>query len=349
MVIHDYDTLAYHKKERPGVTVRNLKDVPLSTAGTWVQQSLNSLSATAPEREAISFYMLNHAMLEIEKRYSPDDPLGDALPIVERYHAVLNEAGVRMFGYLLITTTRESRHLKGGQQNQLESEYGNGCTKFTSKVHSHAQDALFSNSSDVPLGHYLDYLCDIFDKLSWSSAYGGPNWGKVTAPLRDVVNGIISIEMMLDVAYTLAHNNGPIFNKGFQYKHYDMASLTTILDCQRAGQIPNMVRSKENDHVTSHHVAALDYIEARLPGFKAKPWVNWDVVEKLGAVGSYGGKKQQTMAKFQNDPEFQEEQKEVIAQIAAAKSAAAAKKALEEKLFIEILPGVKLKKMEKAR
>lgn len=348
-MIHDYDTLAYHKKERPGVLFRSLKGVALNEAGPWVRKSLNGLTSISPEREAISFYLLNHAMAEIETRFGPDDPLGDALGVVERYHAVLNDAGIRMFGYLLITTTRESRHLKNGQENQLASKHGTGCTDFTKKVKSHSQDALYTTKSQVTMGAYLDYLCDVYNTLGWSSAYGGPNWGKVTQPLRDVVHGDISIEMMLDVAYTLAHNNGPIFNKGFQYAHYDMTSLMTILDCQRAGQIPNMVRAQENDHVSSNHLKALDEIEKRLPGFKAKKWVNWEMVEKLGAVGSYSGKKAQTMQKFKHDPEFQEEQKDVLAAIEVVKQAAADKKALEEKHYIEILPGVKLKKEEKVR
>ena len=53
------------------------------------------------------------------------------------------------------------------------------------------------------------------------------------------VSGEFSAEMMLDTVWTLAHNGGPIFNKGQFYAC--TANALRILDVQRSGQIPEAV------------------------------------------------------------------------------------------------------------
>jgi len=349
-MIHDYDTIAYHKSERPGTMARDLSQVPLSVAGKTAKANLNSAGQKSPESEALEFYLLQHAMGEIEAAHDPDEPLGSKLPLVERFHEVLNSAGSRLFQYILITTTRESRHLTNVQEDQLIQKYGSQCADFTKKVKSGAQKALFNYSGDLKLGPYLDYLVDVFNTLSWSSSYGGKPWGSVTEAIRDTVNGKISVEMMLDIGYALAHNNGPIFNKGFQFTHYDAFQLYTILDCQRAGQIPNLIKSGSPfcTHVQNTHSGDLFSMETLLKT-EYDSWVDWDVVEALGAVQTYDQYKSANMQKFGNDPKFKAANAAVLEKVAAAKDAAAAKKAAHEKLYFEVMPGVKIKKAVKAR
>ena len=65
-----------------------------------------------------------------------------------------------------------------------------------------------------------------------------------------MLTGTTSMEMLVDTGYTLAHNGGPIFNKGMMYTHYDSHFLT-ILDLQRAGQMLDLLTGT-NLHVLSH-------------------------------------------------------------------------------------------------
>jgi len=349
-MIHDYDTYAFHKSERPGTMARDLSQVPLALAGKAAKKHLGNSGQKSPESEALEFYVLQHAMGQIEAAYEPDEPLGNKLKLVERFHDVLNAAGARLFQYIMITTTRESRHLTNYQEDNLIAKHGNDCAEFTKAVKSSSQKALFNYKGSLRLGPYLDYLCDVYNTLSWSSSYGGKPWGNVTEAIRDTVNGRISVEMMLDIGYTLAHNNGPIFNKGFQFTHYDTFQLFTILDCQRAGQIPNLIKSGAPfcTHVNTKHSTDVAKMEQVFDA-EYDQWVNWDVVEALGAVQNYDDYKSANMQKFGNDPKFKAANASVLEQVKAAKDAAAAKMAAQEKMYFEVMPGVKIKKAVKTR
>lgn len=344
MSVYEYDTLIYHAKERPGTMLRSLAHVPLRIIGKAVEQSVAKVGAPVkPEREAISFYLLNHAMHEIGLRCEPDEPLGDMLPVVEQYHHALNNLGYRLFNYLMVITTREMRHVTGDQENKLKSKHGNPLVQFTKAVKGQSQDALFNCTQQFNVGDYLDYLVDIYNELSWNGSFGGPAWGEVTRCLRDCVHGETTIEMMIDVGYTLEHNGGSIFNKAFHYKHKG-ANLVKILDVQRGGQIPNLVKSGAVPEVQQGHRDLLAMCEKAIPGFTVSPWVNWALVEKLGAKHSYGAEKAQVEAAHGHLAAYQSEQQEIIAQVKAVKDAQATKKAAEEGMYIEIMPGVKLKK-----
>lgn len=344
MSVYDYDTLAYHAKERPGTMRRSLAHVPLKVIGPAAKQSVSKVGdKVSATREAISFYMLSHAMHEVALQRDSHEPLGEMLSIVEQYHHALNTLGYRLFNYLVIITTRETRHLGHLNHSSLAPEHGDECVQFTNKVKSESQEALFKYTGDLTLGKYLDYVIDIYNKLPWPGAYGGPKWGKVTQALRDFVYGDINMEMLLDVGYTLAHNGGPIFDKGFHYKHGGHA-LLKVLDVQRAGQIPNLVKAKTVGDVEHGHITLLDMIESKL-GKTFNPWVNWALVEKLGALnGPYPHDKSQTEQQFGHLPEYQAEMKAIEAQAQAHAAAQAAKKAAEEGAYIEVMPGVKLKK-----
>ena len=117
------DTLAYQLGVRPGVQNRDM-----SAAGIpGVVSSLNVFMETPvaksltvpeegfcghPEVDALKFYMMNHAVSVIQAKVHPLEPLGKLLPLVEEYHTILAGLSSRMFVYLLLICTRESRHTK---------------------------------------------------------------------------------------------------------------------------------------------------------------------------------------------------------------------------------------------
>lgn len=345
MAIYDYDTLAYHAKERPGTMRRSLAHIPLKQIGPATQHSVQKCGGPVKAtREAISFYLLNHAMNEVGLRADEHEPLNDMLPVVEQYHHALNTLGYRLFNYLVIITTRESRHITNSQHKNLVGDHGSQCVAFTDMVKAKSQDALFETQSDIPLGKYLDYLLDIYFKCSWSGAYGGPAWGKVTRALRDFVYGETNMETLLDIGYTLAHNGGPIFDKGFHYTG-GKGSIFKVLDVQRAGQIPQLVKAKSVSEVEQGHITLLDMIEKAIPGFKVNPWVNWPMVDQLGAIhGPYHHEHQANESNFGHLPDYKAEKQALEQQKQAILQAKAAKQASLEKNYIEIMPGVKLKK-----
>jgi hypothetical protein len=92
--------------------------------------------------------------------------------------------------------------------------------------------------------------------------------------------------MLLDTVWTLAHNGGPIFNKGMLFYHYNSTELVKILDVQRAGMVPNMVAHADSKFVQPSHGELMVEVRKVIPEFGKAP-VDWQKVQELGAVGKY--------------------------------------------------------------
>jgi hypothetical protein len=355
MFAYDTDTLNHHTKERPGTMFRDLSGVPMNEMGKALAVAKQRANGKVqPEQEAVVFYLLNHAVAEIAQKVDTDEPLGDYLPIVENYHRALNRLGFRLFSYLFCITTREARHLNEIQFSKLSAAHPPVLVNFLSnRIKSKAQEALFDcDLPGVTVGQYLDFIADIYYVCTWGGSFGGPKWGVITDCLRSVVKGESSIEMMLDVGYTLAHNTSSIFNKGMYYNDYSGDDMIVILDCQRAGQIPNYVKSGEYPHVNKEAHGLLKQIEdAGL--MTVQPWVNWGLVELLGSMKKYPSFKVATEHKFGGNADYQVEVASTAdkahAKQVANLAALAAKEAAENEGTIEIMPGVKLKKAKAVR
>lgn len=289
-----------------------------------------------PEKTALWFYLLNHGMAEAREKLNTDSPLGEWDPIVSEYYKSGSEIAVRVFRYLLLICTRESRHiLKNGYWiNGLGSDYS-WAKAWLDSMPSDSHGAVnyfLQNSYDVQLGDYVDMLYDVFNKGSWHSSYGGKKWGACAFPLREFVHGRITAEQLCDVAFTLAHNGGPIFNKGMLFSMYNGKDLIKILDVQRAGMIPHLVKSGDFS-VSSEQKDYVELLE-KLRG-ESFEYVNWFLVEHLGSKHKYPNEKQAQVQKYGEPPEM-----------------AVAKAALKSPglgNYLEIMPGVHVPTFEVKR
>lgn len=359
------DTLAYQFGVRPAVACRNMSGFPVGgmiksmnhfMKGNFEVKELMNPSARVdysmmghPEVDALVFYMMNHAVSVIRQRKHPYEELGEFLPLVEEYHNVLAVRTARMFFYLLLICTRESRHCKTAYTNpvwmNMMSTYGNEIKSFHMTIKGSGPDATAqtfrANPPMTDLGRYTAFLSDIFHKGSYSSSFGGKAWGAVADVLRDYVWGKLSAEMMLDTAFTLAHNNGPIFNKGMLFESYSN-HIFKILDVQRSGQIPQLVGSKETEHHSNPELVKCWKLCNSVLGDVFSGYVDWFLVEELGALHSYPNEKAaQTQkhgypTKFKAKIEAEKAKKELIAQKAKE----------EESKMVEIMPNLKVKKVE---
>lgn len=302
------DTLAYQMGVRPTTQKRKMGWVQVphvvkslnsfmgvkdlyKTPGS-VSSILKSEEASGhPEIDALMFYMLNHSVSLVASRVHPLEPLGDYLPLVEMYHQELALRSTRMFYYLLLICTRESRHeKKSSAASALHSKYGAEISKFHTSLHGcssmGAADVLMKTPPKVDIGSYTSFLVDVFNQGSWSSGFGGKAWGEVARVLRDFVLGDITAEMMMDTSFTLCHNNGPIFNKGMLYSSYS-SGIYKILDVQRSGQIPELVACKGVSQASAVQVQTAYSLCNKLVGDSFGPYVDWFKVEDLGALKKY--------------------------------------------------------------
>ena len=351
-----WDTLAHHLS-RPLVTGRDMSWVPSqSTAKAVVQfRSQDKAASTAPEAEALCFYAMNHGMAVIRQQHELYEPLGQDLEFVEAYHRMLASRAVRAFYYLLLICTRESRHvaLAGNMPQKLAPEFGQAAVDFNLSIRGssslHTIQAWLSTPPDMPLGRYVDFLRAIFYQGKFSKGYGGPAWGAIADCLARFVHGEYSAELMLDTIWTLNHNNGTIFNKQMFYANSGHR-LTRILDVQRSGQIPAMVCSDAAvagyvDVELSHWMA---WLRDHYPDAVAA-YVDWFVVETLGAVAYYPTDKAQQLQ--QHGPSAQAAktldlvakaaQQQKLDEIAAAE--------LHTKQFFHVMPGLDVAKIQRAK
>lgn len=365
-------TLAYQLGARPATAQRDLskayvpnvvsqlnKFMKSPTLGDFTGTKTVDKLVGESERDAVIFYMMNHAISVVRQRVHPLADLGDYLPLVTEYQKQLSQRSARMFYYLLLICTRESRHCKsdysGSTWNMLSKTYGPVTRTFHETIRgkgsSSAAEIFMKAPPTIELGAYTCYLADVFHKGSYSNGYGGPAWGKVADVLRDFVLGKLTAEMMLDTSFTLAHNNGPIFNKGMLFSGFNTSELLRILDVQRSGQIPQLVSNKESPWANDKQVVELFEMCRDTLGSCMAGYVDWYQVEALGSVGKYGAYKQQ-QDKNHGKPKATADS--LGDKIKAAKQAheahvisgMKAKVADELAKYVQIMPGVKVKLAE---
>ena len=83
----------------------------------------------------------------------------------------------------------------------------------------------------LSIGPYVDAIETHYRKGGWSGAFGGKKWADIAAQLQLYINGEASAMIAADRCWTLVHNTGPIFNKGFYFHHHG-SGLMKVLNAQ---------------------------------------------------------------------------------------------------------------------
>lgn len=250
------DTLAAHDTRILGLH-RSFADRPCSEVALVVARQLSPIASKInPDRAALEFYGLNHAVSVLRAKYGRFEPMDprDAED-VKSYHNKSIVLACAMLSYLILICTRESRHLRDGVSD------GHQAAKFAKVVATvdpqvmmfvgnnlgRSSEALVKAFTIHPpkatIGAYSRGLCAIFRNGGFDSSYGGLPWANIADCLARFVHGETSAEIMLDTMFTLQHNNGSCFNKDMNLER-NSSALATILDVQRAGQIPEYILEK---------------------------------------------------------------------------------------------------------
>ena len=289
MATSQVDTMRYQTTQRPGTMTRDMSANNCVFMGSIVSEFKANKGATHPECDALSFYLLNHAVAEVGRRVHPDEPLRDYSWIFNKYHETLREAGLRLAYYLFLICTREARHVRSSSNDAFLNNLHQTLPRSVDYVRSlpsgsaPAAQKFMTDPPNTPIGDYTSCLVRIFNEGYWSSSFGGKKWGKVAQALHDYVRGEMSMELLLDMGFALAHNGGPIFNKQVLYHHQDNKELLKILDVQRAGMIPQLICSGQSTKITTEHQDLWKGLRAIL-GPCMEGEVDWDWVKECGAV-----------------------------------------------------------------
>lgn len=303
--------------------------VPAPSDWKWSTQHVH------PEIDATLFYLVNQYHSVLKNKFSTFQFIIDDLhsPIVRMSMQALVRLQLRSFYYLTVICTRESRHSHSTQSQMKEhlksrgvpekwaEEFSDFFSDIRGKSSHDAQKMFYASDMDIPFGWYTRCLVDAFD-TPFNSAYGGKAWKNIAECLNSAVWGKTSLITMVDTAYTLAHNTGAIFNKGFIYHTQSNAILLKTLDLQRAGALPEAIYSNYLKHyltkigTTKEDKESLALIDCLVEAYydlvpDHKKDIDWANVVALGALGDYSHKvKEQIAAKalnkvfIENAPEY---------------------------------------------
>lgn len=351
------DTLAYHQSRALTSNIRMSHVACARVAHQLKQfQDHDTQGDTKPEREALCFYGMNHGMSLIKSTYAALEPMrDDDLAFVKTYYSCLAPMAARAFYYLLIICTREARHSQSLSLDlpTIKTKFGEPMHKFFQSVMGGGEDGIHKHLMNFPpdtnIGAYVECLRWMFYNSSWGGGFGGEAWGAVTDCLVRFVTGEFTAEMMLDTNWTLAHNNGPIFNKGFFYGLYS-GNLYRVLDVQRSGQVPEMILfdPQIKTYVYPHLHNLMDWVKTRFQN-TIGDYVDWYVVETLGSVHKYPNDKKQQVANHGDSPSVQKLAKMLLKKEQDAKLQAEKVKLEYLKNHYTVLPGLDLKKIKMKR
>lgn len=283
-------------------------------ASVTVPQAVKSLKKymdsdpgrASPEGEAIKFYYANHVFSLLAAKYDPNEPLPpEALALGRGYTKLSSDLLARLIYYTLMIITREARHcgLTDSAITEKYSEFGTEFTKFVVLLTNHSEgnsvEKLQSSPPKMPLPKYCEGIAKVFIGGGFSSSFGGKPWSNIAETLRKLCAGEITPEMFADTAFTLAHNNGPMFNKGMLYSDFNQHYIYKLLDVQRSGQIPQfhaegaMDLSDLDDECKKYIALAKSQFPHELGGY-----VDWFKVEALGALHKYPNEKKIQVSKY---------------------------------------------------
>ncbi len=198
---------------------------------------------------AQQFYLLNHAVSEIRARRDPDEYLAQPeIKVLDRYYEVGTDLAHRLFTYMLFICIRESRHVEKATAaphwQYVRETWSQEVWKFWGTIlRCHQSEWLPKAMSAVPehatLGDITGLLRWVFaDIAPIASSYGGAGWRPVSQVLDQFVQGEITTEILVDTAWSLEHNGGSIFNKGYGFRPGG-SDLRRTLDAQAKGIMPS--------------------------------------------------------------------------------------------------------------
>jgi hypothetical protein len=301
------NTLAHYEK-MPQMQLVNLSSVNTQLFGQNVHDfraSLESLDEDGdpitnannpvPDAEAVRFYLFNHLVSIIRERFTRHEPLPKwAEDVMQQYKTIVTLQGIRLTCYMALITTRETRHMNTMEDSWWDENVIKTCGKAAKDFHykirgkdsSYVVSCFENDAPAIPVGKFFKAIEIEFFSLAFSHGYGNAPWGHIAQCLVQFLEGKTTQEMMIDTAYTLAHNNGPMFNKGMLYQGYT-SNFKVLLDVQRSGQMPEYVLENNTylNYLSDEQKMAFAVMREGLMGESLfGKYVDWHKVKKAGAL-----------------------------------------------------------------
>lgn len=235
-------------KSRVVFKKRSLYNTPMKEIHKKMKDFQKKYGSNENIEEATTlFYLSNHGFHCIESSVTASEKLSkEKQALAEEHITRLNNLSLRMFYYLLVICAEEAAFGEAkndGLYSFIQEETSEDAAKWIKGVLEGSRGDYFDKTGNATLGECMKAVEMTFRFARWHYGYGGLPWAQITQTAREVIEGHNSLELMIDHAFTLCHNNGAIFNKGHYFSHYKH-EYYKLLDIQASGQIPAAIHSK---------------------------------------------------------------------------------------------------------
>lgn len=128
--------------------------------------------------------------------------------------------------------------------------------------------AHLDNHPDINAYLYMLANEQQFRHGGWSGAFGGKKWADISIEIVRYLAGESSAMIAADRCWTLVHNTGPIFNKGFYFEYHDN-DLMNVLEAQASttvfdlGEPQNFLSHSPYQHSTSSAFAIFAHMATK--------------------------------------------------------------------------------------
>ena len=191
-------------------------------------------------------------MLTITK---PDLSASERADLAKYWYGSCGAVTKQLMFYVWRIVSKELRH---GNAAKCHKAFSSGtfdpdavalCTAISSQPGNYMDHV--ANYPHITALDYIEAVEQNYRHGGWAGAFGGKKWADIALVLLWYLKGDISAMLAADRAWSLVHNTGPIFNKGFYFTLHD-GNLQALLNAQAASSVFTM--ADEVEALYSHQV-----------------------------------------------------------------------------------------------
>jgi len=187
-----------------------------------------------------------------------------------------------------------SKEMRHGDQAKCDKAFAGGgfnpaAVKVVEDVCSSGpkyMECIDAAGHTVSVGDYVSAIEQHFRYGGWGGAFGGPKWADIALIFKRYIYGEVSAMIAADRAWTLVHNGGPIFNKGFYFKHHG-SHLMEVLNAQAQSSVFSLGIDYLESNGDFDHPMNSAFHEFRNVATQAIQTVKPEYVPGLDATGGF--------------------------------------------------------------
>lgn len=210
-------------------------------------------------QEALRFYFMDHCFHLVKNENKTIAQLSPEMSeLVNLYLNELSKTSQRIFTYIICASLYEA----GRMPAQTDKFWEFIETQYGSKIHDVLYNVKVSGWGNIkekeilklnePIQTFLSAIMSCFSSGKWWFGAGGKAWSDITRCARDVTEGHHSLQEMTDLAFSLCHDRGCMFDRGIIYSVYGNntshhnVTIYHVLDIQASGQIPQWINKNRH-------------------------------------------------------------------------------------------------------